>query len=30
MQGGIHYIATQLLDDADRGAVKQQRLVIVQ
>ncbi len=22
MQGGIHYIATQLLDDADRGAVK--------
>ncbi len=30
MQGGIHHVAAQLLDDADRGAVKQQRLVIVQ
>ena len=29
-QRGIHHVATQLLNDADGGAVKQQRLVVVQ
>ena len=30
MQGGIHYIAAQLLHHADRRAIKQQRLAVMQ